>query len=108
MCQYCGAAAESIDHVVPRSRGGQHEWENVVAACRACNVRKRDRLLVDTTMVLRCRPAAPTELSWVVVAVGSVPQQWESSLRPGTPSESPGGWQSPKAAGTENTAGGKE
>src|SRR3546814_18010380 len=35
MCQYCGAAAESIDHVVPRSRGGQHEWENVVAACRA-------------------------------------------------------------------------
>jgi len=34
-CQYCGAMAESIDHVVPRSRGGKHEWDNVVAACRA-------------------------------------------------------------------------
>src|SRR5687768_1819494 len=37
-CQYCGAAAESIDHVVPRAKGGLHEWENVVAACRPCNV----------------------------------------------------------------------
>ena len=52
-CQYCGAAAESIDHVIPRSRGGQHSWDNVVAACRPCNVRKRDRLLPETTM----RPA---------------------------------------------------
>ena len=42
-CQYCGDQAESIDHVVPRSRGGEHVWENVVAACRPCNLRKRDR-----------------------------------------------------------------
>src|SRR3989337_290024 len=33
-CQYCGSAAENMDHVIPRSRGGQHVWENVVAACR--------------------------------------------------------------------------
>ena len=39
-CQYCDGPAESIDHVVPRSRGGGHEWENVVAACRPCNVRQ--------------------------------------------------------------------
>jgi 5-methylcytosine-specific restriction endonuclease McrA len=50
-CQYCGEHADSIDHVMPRSRGGQHVWENVVAACRACNIRKRDRLLEETALV---------------------------------------------------------
>jgi 5-methylcytosine-specific restriction endonuclease McrA len=42
-CQYCGGHADSIDHVLPRSRGGDHSWENVAAACRSCNLRKRDR-----------------------------------------------------------------
>ena len=83
-CQYCGAGAESIDHVVPRSRGGLHEWENVVAACRPCNVRKRDRLLHDTSMSLRRRPTAPKELTWVVVSVGTVPNDWQPYLSPAT------------------------
>ena len=43
----------------PRSKGGEHAWENVVAACRPCNVRKRDRLLHETSMELRRRPTAP-------------------------------------------------
>ena len=43
-CQYCGGPAESLDHVMPRSRGGDHSWENVVACCRPCNIRKGDRL----------------------------------------------------------------
>lgn len=81
-CQYCGVAAESIDHVIPRSKGGGHTWDNVVAACRPCNVRKRDRLLDETSMVLRRRPAAPIALTWVVVAVGTVPQHWEPYLQP--------------------------
>ena len=81
-CQYCGATAESIDHVVPRARGGQHVWENVVAACRPCNARKRDRLLEETTMALRRRPSVPRELTWVVVAVGTVPTHWEPYLQP--------------------------
>jgi 5-methylcytosine-specific restriction endonuclease McrA len=80
-CQYCGGAAESIDHVVPRSRGGDHAWENVVAACRPCNVRKRDRLLHETTMRLRKRPSVPRELTWVAVAVGRVPEHWEPYLQ---------------------------
>src|SRR3954468_18034295 len=81
-CQYCAAPAESIDHVVPRSRGGQHVWENVVAACRACNTRKRDRMLADTSMTLRRRPVAPRELSWITVAVGHVPDDWEPYIQP--------------------------
>lgn len=79
-CQYCGRRAESIDHVVPRSRGGEHVWENVVAACRRCNAHKRDRLLDDTTMHLRRRPEAPRHLSWVLVAVGEVPETWHQYL----------------------------
>jgi 5-methylcytosine-specific restriction endonuclease McrA len=84
-CQYCGAAAESIDHVVPRSRGGEHVWENVVAACRPCNTRKRDRLLVETSMTLHRRPSAPRQLTWVVVAVGQVPDHWAPYLEAAAP-----------------------
>ena len=58
-CQYCNRAAENIDHVVPRSRGGPHTWENVVASCRPCNARKEDRLLAETDLRLRRPPRAP-------------------------------------------------
>ena len=58
-CQYCGGAAENLDHVVPRSRSGPHSWENVVASCRSCNARKEDRLLTECGMVLRRAPKAP-------------------------------------------------
>ena len=44
-CMYCGGVATSVDHVIPRSRGGQHAWDNVVAACRRCNHVKADRHL---------------------------------------------------------------
>jgi 5-methylcytosine-specific restriction endonuclease McrA len=81
-CQYCGGSADSIDHVVPRSRGGSHVWENVVAACRRCNASKGDLLLSETAMKLRTRPRAPRELSWVMVAVSEVPELWHQYLEP--------------------------
>ena len=73
-CQYCGNRAESIDHIVPRSRGGRHEWENVVAACRRCNTTKRDRYLHETNMCLRRPPEVPRHLSWVTGGGGSGPR----------------------------------
>jgi 5-methylcytosine-specific restriction endonuclease McrA len=80
-CQYCGAAAENIDHVVPRSRGGQHAWENVVAACRPCNARKEDRLLSEvTTMRLRRPPSAPTGRVWMLLAMGGMRPEWREYL----------------------------
>ena len=82
-CQYCGAAAENIDHVIPRSRGGEHVWENVVAACRPCNTRKEDRLLGETGLSLRRVPTAPRELTWLIVAVGTVHPHWEPYLQTG-------------------------
>ncbi|MDQ2726075.1 MAG: HNH endonuclease [Actinomycetota bacterium] len=79
-CQYCGASAENIDHVIPRSKGGPHAWDNVVAACRPCNTAKRDRLLEDSGMKLRRRPAPPRERAWILVASGSVRADWEPYL----------------------------
>lgn len=82
-CQYCGIAAETVDHVVPRSRGGRHTWDNVVAACRRCNGGKRDRLLGETTMRLASVPGRPSPGTWIEVAAGSVPGTWEPYLSPG-------------------------
>jgi len=79
-CQYCGATAENIDHVVPRSRGGTHSWDNVVAACRPCNARKEDRFLHETHMRLRRAPTAPTGRAWMVLAMGGLRPEWEPYL----------------------------
>lgn len=79
-CQYCGGTAENIDHVVPRSKGGAHSWENVVAACRPCNTRKEDRLLHETGLTLRRLPAAPRDGVWVLAANGRVRPDWEPFL----------------------------
>jgi len=62
-CQYCGARPGrellTIDHVLPRSRGGKSEWENVVLACQSCNARKGSRLLENSGMRLAKPPRKP-------------------------------------------------
>ncbi|MCP3933908.1 MAG: HNH endonuclease [Actinomycetia bacterium] len=76
-CQYCDSVAECIDHVYPRSRGGQHVWENVVACCRRCNLAKGDKLLSDTSQFnLRRPPTAPSPTMWVALSVRTVPISW--------------------------------
>lgn len=79
-CQYCGSHADSIDHVVPTSRGGEHAWENVVACCRRCNSAKEDRLVHETSLRLRRKPVAPKQTLWIVVAVGRVEPSWAQYL----------------------------
>ena len=63
-CAYCGAKANTVDHVVPRSRGGSHSWENCVASCSTCNHRKADRLLSELGWSLRCVPSTPKGQHW--------------------------------------------
>ena len=60
-CQYCGSTTErlSIDHVIPRSRGGAHSWENVITACVRCNVHKGNRTPREAGMLLRHQPRRP-------------------------------------------------
>ena len=59
-CQYCGSTKSlTIDHVIPKSKGGEDTWENLVVACSSCNVKKGDKLLEQTNMKLARTPRAP-------------------------------------------------
>ena len=60
-CAYCGGIATTIDHVLPRSRGGRDSWENLVWASKAVNARKGDRLPQEAGLKLLSVPRAPKE-----------------------------------------------
>ena len=79
-CLYCGAAATSLDHVVPKSRGGPHSWENVVSACARCNHVKADRGVAELGWRLRARPTAPTGAAWRVVGARRIDPRWAPFL----------------------------
>ncbi len=82
VCQYCGGHAESLDHVLPRSRGGDHTWENVVACCRSCNIRKGDRLPAEAGLVLRSKPRAPRQYAWIYASAGyTLDPAWQPYLK---------------------------
>ncbi|GAA1081453.1 HNH endonuclease [Pseudonocardia alni] len=80
-CAYCSRRADTIDHVIPRSRGGAHSWENCVAACKACNSKKADRLIEELGWTLRTAPAPPARngAGVLVLAVEPLPA-WEPWL----------------------------
>ncbi|MFV0493900.1 HNH endonuclease [Mycobacterium sp.] len=72
-CAYCGAGADTVDHVVPRSRGGGHSWENCVACCSTCNHRKGDKLLSELGWSLRRAPLPPTGRHWRLLSMVKEP-----------------------------------
>jgi hypothetical protein len=59
-CAYCPRDASTVDHVKPKSKGGEDKWDNVVAACQKCNAKKGNRTLKESGMVLRFEPFVPT------------------------------------------------
>ena len=77
-CVYCGTTAGrlTLDHVVPRSRGGDSVWENVVTSCAPCNLRKGNRLLEEVSMELPVRPKAPNPTLFIQLAAPSIPDGW--------------------------------
>lgn len=81
-CVYCGASAGrlTLDHVVPRSRGGASTWENVVTACAPCNLRKGDRTLEEARMSLPRTPRAPAPVLFIRLALHRVPDSWRQYL----------------------------
>ena len=81
ICQYCGRPAENVDHVIPRSRGGMHTWENVVASCRVCNAKKENRSHEDVGMRLRRPPFAPRD--GLRLSLGKLEPEWEPYLNGG-------------------------
>ena len=79
-CAYCGAPAATIDHVVPRSRGGEHSWTNVVSACHRCNHLKADRPIGELGWRLRCVPRQPTGVAWRIIGTGRSDPRWTPYL----------------------------
>ena len=81
-CQYCGSERNSltIDHVIPRSKGGSSAWENIVTCCAPCNRRKGDRLPKHANMHPRRRPKPPGATLFVEVSSRSIPAAWEQYL----------------------------
>ncbi len=81
-CVYCGTTAGrlTLDHVIPRSKGGDSVWENVVTACAPCNLRKGDRLLEEVAMSLPHPPRAPAPVLFIRLAAQRVPDSWRQYL----------------------------
>ncbi|GAA3689179.1 HNH endonuclease [Gordonia hankookensis] len=83
-CGYCSAKATTIDHVLPRSRGGAHSWENCVACCASCNHRKADRLLSELGWSLRVQPGVPKGRHWRLLAtVKEIDPAWAQYIDAG-------------------------
>jgi 5-methylcytosine-specific restriction endonuclease McrA len=80
-CQYCGSRTSlTVDHVIPRSKGGSSEWENIVASCAPCNRRKGDRLINQAGMSLRRKPRVPRPEIFIHVASPTIPTAWKAYL----------------------------
>jgi 5-methylcytosine-specific restriction endonuclease McrA len=81
-CQYCGHERGNltVDHVIPRSKGGASTWDNIVTCCAPCNRRKGDRLPRQAKMVPNRKPKAPNPSIFIHVAAPSIPAAWEQYL----------------------------
>jgi 5-methylcytosine-specific restriction endonuclease McrA len=85
-CQYCGASYEekelTYDHVIPRSRGGQTEWTNIVTCCIRCNLKKGGRTPEEAGMFLIRRPRAPIWIPLLTMSLGikETPEPWKNYL----------------------------
>jgi 5-methylcytosine-specific restriction endonuclease McrA len=79
-CAYCLAPADTVDHVVPKSRGGRHEWTNVVASCKQHNLLKGDQLLSELGWTLAFQPRAPDGHLWRLRHLAEVDPLWEPYL----------------------------
>ena len=82
VCQYCGERSSTltIDHVMPRHRGGRHTWENLVAACMPCNNRKGDRTPSEARLNLKVKPYRPSFLMFIINSVSRIDENWKPFL----------------------------
>jgi 5-methylcytosine-specific restriction endonuclease McrA len=80
-CQYCGARSNlTVDHVIPRSKGGPSSWENIVASCAPCNLRKGNALPRQAGMRLQRQPRTPSPHVFIHVASPTIPAAWMQYL----------------------------
>ena len=81
-CVYCGTTTGrlTLDHVVPRSRGGESVWENVVTSCATCNHKKGNRTLEESGLQLQMKPKPPTPVLFIKIAAPRIPETWQPYL----------------------------
>jgi 5-methylcytosine-specific restriction endonuclease McrA len=81
-CQYCrrGDVTLTIDHIVPKSKGGDDSWENLVAACVSCNNKKGDRTPEEAKMMLYKKPTKPSHITFMKHFVGKIDEEWKPFL----------------------------
>lgn len=80
-CQYCGSRSNlTVDHVIPKSKGGVSTWENIVASCAPCNRRKGNALPRQVGMHLLKQPRTPSPTVFIHVASPSIPGAWQQYL----------------------------
>ena len=78
-CQYCGKKAQdlTLDHVIPRRQKGAHTWENVVATCTSCNLRKAGHNSAEARMKLRTVPRAPDPNPYLILQNRTILEVWK-------------------------------
>lgn len=79
-CAYCAKPASTIDHILPRSRGGADSWENLAACCLRCNNIKSDRTPQEMGWELRITPRPPHGTAWSVRGAERADPRWEPYL----------------------------
>ena len=81
-CQYCGKESKNmtLDHIMPRSRGGPHVWENVVSACIPCNHRKAGLTPKEANMRMLKKPTAPRPNPYYMFHHRSILEEWRQFM----------------------------
>jgi 5-methylcytosine-specific restriction endonuclease McrA len=79
-CAYCFKAANTVDHVHPKSRGGADSWENLVASCLTCNNAKGNRTLSELGWALSFSPRMPTGAGWMLRGFDRAEPEWDTFL----------------------------
>ncbi len=81
-CQYCGTTKDlTLDHLIPRSKGGKSTWNNLVTACKRCNSKKGDSTPQEAGLVLKKPPFKPSYVMFLKNSAGAVRDDWEPYLK---------------------------
>jgi 5-methylcytosine-specific restriction endonuclease McrA len=81
-CQYCDTIKDlTLDHLIPRSKGGKSTWKNLVTACKRCNSRKGDRTPIEAGLVLQKPPFKPSYIMFLRNSVGELNVDWQQYLK---------------------------
>ena len=90
-CQYCGTLPGrlqlTVDHVIPRSRGGAHSWQNLATACKRCNQKKGSNTPEEAQMKLLNKPFEPTYVALVLLSNPVATSRWENLMDTGSASQ---------------------